>query len=309
MSDIKNVNNGDNFDAKPCLSVDLEDYYHGNYPGYDYMSMKFEDSRVVEPTQTMLDVLDATGCRVTFFVLDEIARKFPDLVRTISGRGHEIACHGDNHVLLTKRRREDVLEGLTRSVEFLEDLTGQKVLGYRAPNFSASFKKTPWLFEKLIGLGIRYDSSRFPAKSFYSGEPFMDKFPHAMFTCHDGTLYEVPISTSGLSPFRLVWSGGFYWRILPLNLIKKRIRRRLSSGKAAVLYLHPKDIDPNNPPLPIGRIDNWVHRVGTAGGLGKLVEMCKSFDFVPIKDILPIRCRFEKETIYEFENREATEAI
>ena len=295
------------FAAKPCISVDLEDYYHGNYPGYDYTSIDFNDSRVVGPTNTMLDVFDATGVRATFFVLGEIAERFPHLVRAIHERGHEIASHGDNHLLLTSRRPEDAIDGLTKSVYLLEDIIGDKVLGYRAPNFCAGFDKTPWLFEKLLDLGIRYDSSLFPAKAYYSGEPFMDKYPHKVFTWRGGTLYEVPISSSGISPFRFVWSGGFYWRILPLEWITARIRRRLAAKKAAILYVHPKDIDPDNPHLPIGRLNNWIHRVGTAGGLSKLGRMCKEFDFVPIKDIIP--SRREKETTHEFGEKETVKAV
>ncbi len=295
MLELDNEYNPINVKACAVLSVDLEDYYHANYPGYDYTKLKTRISHLVEPTLKLLDILEETGAKITFFVLGEVARKYPDLVRRISNAGHEIACHGNNHRLITELGKAETISGITTSISLLEDITGQKVLGYRAPNFSAHLNRTHWLFEEIYKLGIFYDSSRFPAKTYYGGEPFMNNYPHIMPLKCGGKLWEVPVSSSNTPLVRFVWSGGFYWRILPLRIIVARTNRLIASGRPAVLYLHPKDIDAKNPDLPIGAISNWIHQVGTKKAEDKLRAMVRKIKFLPIIDILPRKTDAEKE--------------
>lgn len=273
--------------ARIALSIDLEDFYHANYPGYDYEELTGSPSRLIEPTERMLDIFERNEHRVTFFVLGEVARQFPQLIRKISARGHEIASHGENHRLITKLGKEKTIQGLRRTINHLEDLTGRKVYGYRAPNFSAHPKRTPWLFDELVKLGLIYDSSRFPAKTYYGGEPKMKRFPFLIKTPNNGRLWEIPVSCNGPNFFRLVWSGGFYWRILPLNFVIKKAKSFISKGEPVVMYLHPKDIDTKNPSLPIGRISNWIHQVGTKRGYEKLDEMASRINLERIIDLIP----------------------
>jgi len=272
---------------RAALSIDLEDFYHANYPRYNYRKLLDSPSRLVEPTEKMLDIFDQFDHKVTFFVLGEVARHFPWLIRKISTCGHEIATHGENHSLITELGREKTILGLRKAVGFLEDLTGEKIHGYRAPNFSANPRKTPWLFEELANLGLIYDSSRFPAKAYYGGEPQMQKTPFIMKLRNGEELWEIPVSCSGPAGFRLVWSGGFYWRILPLSFIVKKAGKLIDKGKPVVLYLHPKDIDSENPSLPIGRISNWIHQVGTNKGYEKLRNMASQMQMRRIIDLIP----------------------
>ncbi len=273
--------------ARIALSIDLEDFYHANYPGYNYRTMANSPSRLVEPTEMMLDIFDRHGHKVTFFVLGEVAKKFPELIRKIAGKGHEIASHADNHTLIFEQGRDKSIHSIRNSVYFLEDLVGNKIYGFRAPNFSASPKRTPWLFDELADLGLTYDSSRFPAKTYYGGEPGIPKIPFPMKLPNGDHLWEVPVSCLGPRGLRFAWSGGFYWRILPLSFIVKSVNKLLSHNKPVVLYLHPKDIDPHNPPLPIGKISNWIHQVGTKRGFAKLDEMASQMQFSRIIDLLP----------------------
>jgi len=292
--------------ARVALSVDLEDFYHANYPGYDYREMISSPSHLIEPTEIMLDLLEKRGYRVTFFVLGEVAKLFPLLIKKISHAGHEIASHGESHRLITELGPEKTIQDLRRSVGFLEDITGCKVNGYRAPNYSAHPKRTPWLFAELIRLGLIYDSSRCPAKTYYSGEPNMSKLPFLMELPGTGSLWEIPVSCSGPKFFRFIWAGGFYWRILPLNFIIKKIRHLIANGKPAILYLHPKDIDPENPSLPIGRISNWIHQVGTKKGEKKLDSMLSRVECGRIIDIIP-KEEYGKKQREKEKNRIATE--
>ncbi len=273
--------------TRVALSIDLEDYYHANYPGYDYRSLVHRDSRLMEPTEIILKILDRNNSKATFFVLGEIAYKYPKLIKRIADGGHEIATHGENHLLITQLGRDETIKGLRKSVLFLEDLTGKKVYGYRAPNFSAHPRRTPWLFEELVNLGLVYDSSRFPARTYYGGEPKMKKFPFLMEITDSKNIWEVPVSCDGPPFFRLAWSGGFYWRILPLNLVLKKTSNLIYKNKPVVLYLHPKDIDSQNPSLPIGRLSNWIHQVRTKKGRSKLREMASKIELARIIDLIP----------------------
>lgn len=273
--------------ARIALSIDLEDFYHANYPGYNYRTMAGSPSRLIEPTEIMLEIFDRYLHKVTFFVLGEVARRFPELIRKISESGHEIASHGENHTLIFEQSRDKSIHGIRNSIYYLEDITGNKIYGFRAPNFSASPKRTPWLFDELADLGLTYDSSRFPAKTYYGGEPGIPKTPFIMELPGGGRLWEVPVSCIGPRGLRFAWSGGFYWRIIPLSFIAKRANKLLSQNKPVVLYLHPKDIDAENPPLPIGRISNWIHQVGTKRGFAKLDEMASQLQLCRIIDLLP----------------------
>lgn len=273
--------------AIPVLSIDLEDYYHGNYPGFDYTMYNFPISRFIEPTVLMLDILASTGSFATFFVLGECARKYPKIIKRIANEGHEIASHGEDHRLFSSLSERNTLVKIGSSIAYLEQLIGKKVHGYRAPNFCAHSKKTIWLFEGLAEMGLLYDSSRFPSRNWFEGEPTMLKHPHLMKLPSGLSIYEIPVSSMGSRGLRIVWSGGFYWRILPLKLSIKAIENKISKGFPAVFYLHPKDIDPENPRLPVGFFSNWIHLVGTKKGLSKLKEMCEKIRFSRLIDILP----------------------
>ena len=291
--------------ARAALSIDLEDFYHANYPRYNYRKLIGSPSRLIEPTEKMLDVFDQFDHKVTFFVLGEVARQFPWLIKKISACGHEIATHGENHFLITELGEDKTIQGLRRAVGHLEDLTGEKVYGYRAPNFSASPGKTPWLFEELVNLGLRYDSSRFPAKAYYGGEPRMQKTPFVINLRNGEELWEIPVSCSGPAGFRLVWSGGFYWRVLPLSFIVKKAEKLIDKGNPVILYLHPKDIDSENPSLPIGRISNWIHQVGTGKGYEKLERMASQMRMKRIIDLIPENRHDKKQEKREYETTTA----
>jgi len=131
------------------LTFDVEEWYHGAYPGYDYSMVSDAPVRVVEMVERIVSLLREFGAGATFFVLGEVAEKYPQVVRTIAGAGFEVASHSYTHTLIPPQGREGFAGQLVRSKRLLEDLSGQNVVGFRAPNFSISPQKTPWAFEVL----------------------------------------------------------------------------------------------------------------------------------------------------------------
>jgi polysaccharide deacetylase family protein (PEP-CTERM system associated) len=249
---------------KCILTIDLEDWYHGKYPGYDYRDYKFTVHRVVEPTLKLVELLEKCGCGATFFVLGETARDFPELVVELDRKGFEIASHGFEHRLAWEMGKEQWSTDLQKSIETLEKLTGKKPAGYRAPNFSLDAKRTPWAFEILEREGFIYDSSIFPAKMYYGGSPNSIRFIHKI-----GSLWEFPPSVMKLLWLRLAFGGGFYFRVFPNTIIELGIKNFLSKNEIPILYLHPKDVDHQNPLLPVNRLKNWIHSTGTVKALKK----------------------------------------
>ncbi len=258
------------------LTVDLEDWYHGKYPGFDYRQHKFSEHRVIEPTLKLLDIIEKFG-RATFFVLGEVAENYPDLIEEIAHRGHEISCHGYEHTLASELGQKKWHEDLMRASEIISKITGKKPPGYRAPNFSLDTKKTPWAFEILEREGFIYDSSVFPAKMYYGGSPKSSRFRHKI-----GNLTEFPPSTLQIFGARIVFSGGFYLRTLPMWLIKKGLKNYWEKGETPLLYIHPKDIDEKNPKLPIGIIGNWIHRAGRKKIMRKLNNIFQNIRTISI---------------------------
>jgi len=265
------------------LTFDVEEWYHGAYPGYDYSMVADAPVRVVEMVERIVSLLRGFGAGATFFVLGEVAERHPQVVRTIAGAGFEVASHSYTHTLVPPQGKTGFAEQLVRSKCLLEDLSGQSVVGFRAPNFSISPQETPWAFEVLEGEGFLYDSSVFPAVAYYGGNPGAPRFIHKI-----GNLVEFPPSAASVLGVRLAFSGGFYFRALPLWLIEAGIKSYHRRGETPVLYLHPKDIDPHTPPLPLGWIANLVHRGRAKSGLAKFVRLLEKYRFISIREFLDI---------------------
>src|SRR5437899_5991303 len=146
--------------AKLLLSFDLEDWHqlvhrHLGRPDWDSPGAALE-----RQTAAIFDLLEELGARATFFVLGMTAERYPDLVREIAGRGHELACHGYAHERVSTQSPDDFRRDIERCADLLDQLSGRRPLGYRAPAFSIT-RDTPWAYESLAELGFRYDSSQY----------------------------------------------------------------------------------------------------------------------------------------------------
>ena len=268
------------------LTIDVEDWFHVENlrSVVTRESWETRERRVVANTRRLLDLLDAHHARATCFVLGWVAKREPALVRDISARGHEVASHGDGHELVYAQSVEDFRTDVRRAKRTLEDITGQAVLGYRAPNFSI----TNAALEVLKEEGHSYDASLFPS-SFHDrygklagreGEapPVQEIIPG---------LQEVRVSTLRFAGRELPWGGGGYFRVMPYRPFRAGIRRILRRTGSYLFYIHPWELDLDQPRvagLPAGH--RFRHYVGLSKVHDRLARLVSDFRFIPVRDAL-----------------------
>jgi len=249
------------------LTIDVEDWFQvENFKScISYDSWPSRELRVERSTHRLLDLLDSSPLtppnakphpnpaspptpRATFFVLAWVAERIPGLVREIHARGHEVASHGCRHELCSGQPREALLQDLIQSRHILEDITGQVVYGFRAPSFSISEP----ILECIRDAGYQYDSS-YNSFSLHGRYGRLFLFPNGN-GAHDEALMqpvenlvEIPISNVRLGGRVLPWGGGAYFRLIPERVFRSGVRRILNRQKAYIMYLHPWELDPEQP--------------------------------------------------------------
>ena len=238
------------------FTIDVEDWFHilDLEQGIDRADWSRQESRVERNTERLLDLLRQHRTHATCFVLGWIAEHYPALVKTLDAEGHEIAAHGYAHELIYERGPEDLRSDLQRSIELLGTIVGRPPLGYRAPGFSIT-KDCLWAFSIMADLGLKYDSSVFPAPRGHGGLEDGCPRPHRIQIDDARWLVELPMSTTRVCGRRVAYCGGGYLRLFPLTLIRAAIRKANSQGVPVILYIHPRDIDPDQPriAMPLGR--------------------------------------------------------
>ena len=234
----------------------------------------------------LLGLMGARGVRGTFFVLGWVAERHPDLVRRLAAGGHEIACHGFGHRMIHQMTRAELAEDVRRAKAVLEDAAGRGVLGYRAPTFSV-MRGTLWSLDVLCEAGFRYDSSIFPIVHDRYGIPDAPRFPCRLPTPGGGEISEFPLSTVNLLGWRVPVSGGGYFRLAPYGLTRRGIARlNERERQPAIFYLHPWEMDPVQPRLPVSVLSRLRHSVTIQSTEDKLRWMLADFDFAPAAEVL-----------------------
>ncbi len=275
---------------KNALTFDIEEYFHAEaFAGVlrpeEWPSLH---GRAVGSTRRLLDLLDASGVRATFFVLGWLADRRPDLVREIHARGHEVACHGYAHRMIHRQRPEEFRQDVTRAKAVLENLTGRPVVGYRAPTFSV-MRETLWSLEVLCEAGFRYDSSIFPIVHDRYGIPDAPRFPHRLRPGGNGEIVEFPLSTVEVLGYRIPVAGGGYFRLFPYGLSRRAIRRlNALERQPAIVYLHPWELDPAQPRVPVGWLAWFRHTVNVEKTEAKLRRLLGDFEFAPACEVLAL---------------------
>ena len=243
----------------------------------------------------ILDLLDETKTRATFFCLGKIATDFPCVVKSISERGHEIGCHSNTHLWLTQMTPEQLRTDTHDAIAALQDVAGQKVVSYRAPAFSIG-EQNKWALEILASEGIERDASIFPAKRDFGG---FDSFPTASPTIisYNGVrLKEFPICLASLLGKQVAYSGGGYFRMFPYRLIRKLMKE----NEYVMTYFHIGDFLQNKGGLmskseyeeyfkEAGTLKNRLARyvksnLGTSSAFDKMAHMVNSLDFMSLVD-------------------------
>ena len=290
---------------KNILTVDVEDWYHICDIEHILPRSSWDrcESRILFNMEKILTLFGRFKVKATFFVLGYVAERRPEVVRMIEGEGHEIASHGYGHVQVFKQTKDEFLQDLLRSKGLLENMTGDKVIGYRAPQWSicgalqqaepaeACFiakagkgkRDSYWALDLLAQNGFLYDSSIAPLR--FIGIPKAPTIPYALHT-PDGEIKEFPplIMRSPLG--NLPIGGGWGLRIFPYRSIHKRILCHNREGHPGVIFCHPSDFDSHTPSIPLP----WIKRFVCYGKIKtteeRMIRLLNDFEFTTIKEVL-----------------------
>jgi polysaccharide deacetylase family protein (PEP-CTERM system associated) len=271
-----------------ALTIDVEDYYH--VTGFESVIQRADwdgyESRVGRNTLRLLDLLDTHHTKATFFVLGWVAERHPQLVRTIHTRGHEVASHGYAHQRIYTQSPAQFRQETQRSMSLLEDIIGERIHGYRAASYSIT-RESLWALDILGEEGFTYDSSIFPIHHDRYGIPGYPRFCHVLDNHGGGQLIEFPISTMRLAGVNFPIAGGGYFRLFPYALISRGLRsiNRLER-QPALIYLHPWEIDPDQPRVHAGAAARFRQYVNLHKTEARLCRLMQDFTFGTLLDVL-----------------------
>ena len=272
---------------KLLLSIDVEDWFQVENLklAIDKKSWDNQVSRVENNINLILELLAKKNIKATFFVLGWIGERFPSLIKRIYDDGHEIACHGYNHDLVYSLSQEKFFEDVSKAKNILENIIGENIIGYRAPSFSI----TDWAIDTINSLGFKYDSSYFPisAHKRYGSLTFPQSSDNPISEIRQN-FYQVMLSFIELGKLKIPWAGGFYFRFIPYNIFKLGIENILSKNGYYVFYIHPWELDPQQPRIKnikfTYRFRHYTNLVKTEDKFKKLLD---DFSFCPIREIIP----------------------
>lgn len=271
------------------FSVDVEDWFHildvpATPPIEAWDALP---SRVEANFLRLLDLFDDWGARTTCFFLGWVGERYPRLVREADARGHEIASHGYDHRLVHEHSRDEFRADASRARRVLEDIAGAPVRGYRSAGFSVG-DRTRWFVDCLIEAGYHYDSSIFPAAREHEGFRRPRRGAHILET-GAGSLVELPVSVADVFGRPVCFFGGGYLRLFPYSIIRRMSRQVAREGRPVVFYIHPREIDPGHPRLPM----NWRRRFKSYynldSTLGKVRNILAEFRLTTFHDYLARR--------------------
>lgn len=271
-----------------ALSVDVEDYFHVSALANAISRESWDDMeyRVEANTNKLLQLFDEMGSKATFFVLGYVARRSPGLIREIHSQGHEVACHGLSHELIYKQSPAVFEEETRVSKQMLEDIVSRPVVGYRAASWSITAKSL-WALDIIAELGFEYDSSIFPIHHDRYGIPGALQYPGFVESPGGRKLVEFPPSTVSLPGMRLPVAGGGYFRILPYQLTTFGLRRiNRQAGQPFIFYLHPWEIDPDQPRFEASRLSRFRHYKNLDQTEPRLRKLLREFECTTARNVL-----------------------
>ena len=262
------------------LTFDVEEWFHL----LDFDATRTEaywgkyEVRIYENMERVFRILEDTNSKATFFIIGWIAKTYPELVRKIADK-YQIGSHTMTHQLVWQQNREEFKEDVSVSIKLLEDITGKKVDCFRAPGFSIR-ESEAWAFEILSELGIKYDSSVFPAPASHGGMPSFGAAVPSIVEAGGVKMKEFPIPYHKLAGQHIVFNGGGYFRLMPYGIISKWTKQCCNY---CLSYIHPRDLDAGQPMLeglPLAR--KFKSYVGLKGAENKLRKYLTEFEFTDI---------------------------
>lgn len=270
-----------------AMTIDVEDYFHvSNFAGVvTQESWPSRESRVERNTDRLLQIFADASVTATFFVLGWVGERYPRLVERIAAAGHEIASHGYAHQLIFDQSPAVFRDDVRRARAVLEAASGSRVFGYRAPSFSIT-ERSLWALDVLIDEGYQYDSSIYPIHHDRYGMPAAPRHLHCVRRA-TGSILEVPGSTIRLGGTNLPIGGGGYFRLLPYGWTRWGIARlNRIERRPSVFYLHPWEIDPDQPRLPASAMARFRHYRNLHRTEPRLRTLLKDFRFGPIRELI-----------------------
>lgn len=268
------------------FTVDVEEYFNFlgferrvPFPGWGHL-----ESRIERSVDALLDLLARYDARATFFVLGWVAERHPGMVRRIAGAGHEIASHGWDHRRVVELEPQAFRESVRRTKGTLEDLCSVPVLGFRAPHYSV-VSGTEWALDVLVEEGYVYDSSLFPVRRRGYGYVNGRRDPHVIRRSRGG-LVEFPPMTLKLGGWALPAGGGAYFRFFPYTVFRAALRSCERRKRPGTFYIHPWELDPDQPLLDVPALDRVRHYTGLRRTLPRLRRLLAEFRFGAIADTL-----------------------
>lgn len=269
------------------LTFDIEEWFHL----LDHPSTQLEyqwsgfSSRIDRNVERILEMLDNSGTRATFFCLGWIAEKYPHVIKKIGDLGYEVACHSYAHQLAYKQNPIEFREDIRRAKSTIENVLGSSINTYRIPGFSLT-KNNLWVFDIIYDEGFLVDCSVFPANRNHGGfKHFTTDQPCLVELEHSGTIKEFPLNTCSILGNRLVFSGGGYFRLLPYPIVKNLFEQ----SDYVMTYFHPRDFDEHQPVVPnLSLMRRFKSYYGLKHAQGKLVRLLNEFNFIDVKTAVQI---------------------
>jgi polysaccharide deacetylase family protein (PEP-CTERM system associated) len=274
--------------TKNILTIDLEDWFQSSlelFGEFQEPEKIFRPTgRVVRNTRELLDILKEHKVKATFFVLGTVAEDFPDLIKEVYSKGHEIATHGYGHKLIYKQTKEEFRQDLRKSLDIIESIIDEKMLGYRAPYFSIR-EDSSWVLEVLKEMGLKYDASIFPLKRKLYGVKDIERID-------TNGIIEFPTSKTSFLGYEFPFGGGGYLRLFPYAVTKWAIRKINNQGKPAMVYIHPYEIDTEdfqdygfNDSLKT-KFTRFTQEFKREKTQDKIKGLLRDFEFTSIKELL-----------------------
>ncbi len=275
MSDIVNA-----------FTVDFEDWYQG-LEIFKVDTWHNFESRIERNCHKMLEILEKHNVKATFFVLGYLAENNPELIKMISDAGHEVGSHGYSHTQVFKLTQEEYDLELSRTNQAIMKIIGKPPIGFRAPIFSI-IEKSFWAFDILLKNGFTYDSSIYPTFNYRYGVVKAERFKHDMTSPKGKRICEIPVATAKFMGANLPVGGGAYFRVWPYPVTKWAFHKINREGMPGVFYVHPWEIDPDQPRIQLPKRLSLTHYHRLHSTENKLHKLLSDFRFSSVSNVFKI---------------------
>jgi polysaccharide deacetylase family protein (PEP-CTERM system associated) len=282
--------NGDH-EKMNILTFDLEEwhiYKRPHFGGKEYYLPVLDNL-----LSRLLDILEYRKLTATFFCLGIVASEYPEIIKRIANKGHEIACHSNEHYWINELTPAQFDEDTKKAISSLEDVIGKKVRGYRAPAFSIG-EQTKWAFDTLMKYGIEYDCSVFPGARDFGGFPSYKAATPSLVRYGGITIKELPMTMINIAGKKIAYSGGGFFRLLPYSVIKKATLK----NNYNMSYFHLRDFDAKQKRRSLFDPRYFKIYYGINGAYAKFTRYISDFDFVNVEKAVRI-IDWNVSSIYE----------